>query len=156
MNEVQVRPAVAADADALFDLLRQFAVSYSPERSAFDRHFPRLLGDDHAELLVAQRDDEVVGYALAFRLLTLYANGPIMELQELMVDPASRGRGIGSKLVQAVTERAGALGCLEVTVPIRRAADYYRKLGFVETAVYLKQCVSLPVARDEFRITSGS
>jgi N-acetylglutamate synthase-like GNAT family acetyltransferase len=139
MIEVQVRSAAAADADALFGLLRQFAVSYAPERSAFDRHFPLLLADSHTGLLVAQQDDVVVGYALAFRLLTLYANGPIMELQELIVDPASRGRGIGRKLVEVMVEGAWGSGCVEVTVPTRRAADYYRKLGFTETGVYLKR-----------------
>jgi GNAT superfamily N-acetyltransferase len=139
MNEAEIRPAVPADADALFHLLRQFAVSYAPERSAFDRHLPLLLNDDAAQLLVAECDGAVSGYALAFRLRTLYANGPIMELQELMVDPALRRRGIGRKLVEAVVERAWAAGCAEVTVPTRRAAEYYRRLGFVETAVYLKR-----------------
>jgi GNAT superfamily N-acetyltransferase len=139
MNEVEIRPAVAADAGTLFHLLTQFALSYSPERSAFDRHLPLLLAGDAAELLIAECDGAVAGYALAFRLLTLYANGPIMELQELMVDPALRRRGIGRKLVEAVIERAWASGCAEVTVPTRRAVGYYRKLGFVETALYLKR-----------------
>jgi GNAT superfamily N-acetyltransferase len=139
VNEIRVRPACAADTDALFGLLRQFAVSYSPERSAFDRHLPLLLTDDSAELLVAECDGAVTGYALAFRLLTLYANGPIMELQELMVEPTFRRRGIGRKLVEAVVERAWASGCAEVTVPTRRAVEYYRSLGFVETAAYLKR-----------------
>ena len=139
MNDFMVRPSTPADAEAVFALLCQFAVSYQPERRAFDAHFPLLLAADHTELLIASLDGKVVGYVLAFRLLTLYANGAIMELQELMVDPAARRRGIGRRLVQAIEERASASGCVEVTVPTRRAADYYGKLGFVETAVYLKR-----------------
>jgi N-acetylglutamate synthase-like GNAT family acetyltransferase len=139
MSDVRIRPAASADADDLFALLLQFAVTYRPERSAFDQHFPLLLRANDAELLVGLLDGTVVAYALAFRLLTLYANGPIMELQELMVDPACRNRGIGRKLVEAVVERARASGCVEVTVPTRRAAEYYISLGFTETAVYLKR-----------------
>jgi GNAT superfamily N-acetyltransferase len=139
MEELVTRPAEPGDASEVFGLLAQFAVSYTPERPAFDRHFPRLLGDPEAELLIASVSGTIVGYALAFGLLTLYANGPIMELQELLVEPAYRSRGIGRKLVEAVVERAWSSGCGEVTVPTRRAVDYYARLGFVETAVYLKR-----------------
>lgn len=139
LKELRIRPAQAGDADAVFALLVHFAVSYRPERGAFDRHFPLLLEGDGAELWVAALEGCVVGYALAFRLLTLYANGPILELQELMVDPAHRGRGIGRKLVETVLQRAWETGCGEVTAPTRRAAAYYTRLGFEETAVYLKR-----------------
>jgi N-acetylglutamate synthase-like GNAT family acetyltransferase len=139
MDTLQIRPAEAADADAIFTLLEQFAVSYCPQRPLFDRHLPVLLAAEEAELLVASLDGRVVGYALAFRLLTLYANGPIMELQELMVAPLFRSRRIGRRLVEAIVERAWERGCVEVTVPTRRAVDYYRKLGFIETATYLKR-----------------
>ncbi|HEX2033899.1 MAG TPA: GNAT family N-acetyltransferase [Chloroflexota bacterium] len=137
-EQVLVRPAQMADAEAVFALLCQFAVSYHPRREAFDRHYPQLLRADHATCLVAEVAGRVVGYALAFRLLTLFANGPVTELQELMVDPAHRRRGIGRRLVEAVVERARQAGALEVTVPTRRARDYYRRLGFEETATYLK------------------
>jgi N-acetylglutamate synthase-like GNAT family acetyltransferase len=131
-----VRPAAADDAEAVFRLLGAFATTYRPDRAAFDRHFP-LLGDG---LLVAEHPDgAVAGYALVCDLLVLYANGTVCELQELMVDPALRGRGIGEHLVTAVVERARAKGAVEVTVPTRRARDYYLRLGFEETATYLKR-----------------
>src|SRR4051812_15717684 len=104
MEPAEIRPAQSGDAEGVFALLRQFAVSYAPDRAAFDRHFPRLLTDPDAELLVASEAKILVGYALGFRLLTLYANGAILELQELMVDPGSRGRGIGRSLVEALME----------------------------------------------------
>jgi GNAT superfamily N-acetyltransferase len=137
-NEVLIRPARPADADALFPLLQQFAMSYRPDRAAFDRHLPLLVAADHADLLVAELDGRPVGYALAFHLLTLYANGVVAELQELMVAPEHRGRGIGRRLVTAIIERARAVGAVEVTVPTRRAAEYYLRLGFEDTATYLK------------------
>lgn len=138
-QQLEVRPARLADADRIFELLTRFAVSYPPVREAFDRDFPRLPVDDDAVLLAACLDGEVVGYVLAFRLLTLFAGGPIMEIEELMVDEAYRNRGAGRRIVSAVIDRAWESDCREVTVPTRRAGDYYAKLGFVETAAYFKR-----------------
>ncbi|WP_236788788.1 GNAT family N-acetyltransferase [Amycolatopsis sp. GM8] len=132
-----IRPAVLADADAVFALLAQFATSYEPSRGAFDRNYGHLVRGD-ADLLVAEDAGEVAGYALATRFLVLYANGWVAELQELMVAPASRGRGIGRALVTAIADRARAAGAVELTVPTRRARDYYVALGFTDTATYLK------------------
>src|SRR5439155_19390694 len=125
-----------------FPLLEQFAMSYRPRRAAFDRHYPLLLGADHVELLVAELDGRIVGYAIAFKLLTLFANGEVVELQELMVDPEYRNQGIGRRLVEEIVERARAGGAIEVTVPTRRAADYYLRLGFAETATCLKRALA--------------
>jgi N-acetylglutamate synthase-like GNAT family acetyltransferase len=138
-DDVLIRPARPSDSGALFPLVEQFATSYRPDRAAFDRHYPRLLAADHADLVVAERDGRVVGYALAFKLLTLYANGIVAELQELMVAPEHRKRGIGRRLVIDIMDRARAAGAVEVTVPTRRARDYYLRLGFEETATYLKR-----------------
>ena len=142
VTSVRIREATLPDAEAIFALVRQFAMSYHPERAAFDRHFPRLLADEHADLVVGETGGQVVGYALAFRLLTLFANGVVVELQELMVAPEHRGRGIGSRLVERIVERAAASGAAEVTVPTRRARDFYLRLGFDETATYLKRRVA--------------
>ncbi len=148
VDAVRVRSAEAGDAGCVFALLGQFAMSYRPLRAVFDQSYPRLLegpASDGAELLVAEVDGDVVGYALAFRLLTLYANGPIVELHELMVEPTFRGRGIGGHLVHAVIDRARATDAVEITVPTRRARDYYLRLGFEETASYLKRKLTAPI-----------
>ncbi|MBV9468005.1 MAG: GNAT family N-acetyltransferase [Abitibacteriaceae bacterium] len=142
MNTPLVRPAQPHDADAIFSLLMQFAMSYQPDRATFDVHFPQLLQSGHATLFVAILNEQVAGYILGFELLTLYANGPIMELQELMVDPQHRSKGFGRALVEAAIEQAKQRHCVEVVVPTRRARDYYVKLGFVETASYFKRKLS--------------
>jgi N-acetylglutamate synthase-like GNAT family acetyltransferase len=138
-SDVTVRPARGADAQRVLDLLEAFATSYRPDPAAFTSHFPALLRSDNVAFLVAERAGRVIGYVLAFDLLTLWANGVVVELQELCVDPAERGRGAGRALVEAVLARARHVRAREVTVPTRRAADFYTKLGFEETAAYLKR-----------------
>jgi N-acetylglutamate synthase-like GNAT family acetyltransferase len=122
----------------VLELLREFATTYEPDPAAFIQHFPLLVRSGSAALLVAEHQRRVVGYVLAFDLLTLYANGIVVEIQELVVEPAYRSRGIGRQLVAAVVTRARSSRAREVTVPTRRAADFYRELGFQETASYLK------------------
>ncbi len=138
MNNLLIRPAQANDANAVFALLVEFAMSYVSERAAFDRHYPELLESKSADLLVAEKDGQVAGYALGFDLLTLFANGVVTELQELMVEPKQRGQGIGVSLVKEAITRAKARGSVEVTVPTRRAGEFYKRLGFKDTADYFK------------------
>jgi GNAT superfamily N-acetyltransferase len=137
-HSATVRPARADDDDSLFALLVEFASSYAPGRAAFDAHLPMLVDSDTADLLVAEVDGRVAGYALAFDLLTLFANGVVTELQELFVTPTQRRRRIGRQLVHTIVDRARARGAVEVTVPTRRAGDFYLRLGFEQTASYFK------------------
>lgn len=139
MTDLVTRHTLPGDAEAVFALLTQFVTSYQLDRAAFDRHFPALVSRDQSVFLVADLGGEVVGYALGSVALTLYANGPVLELQELMVAPERRRRGIGRRLVEAALKWAVAAECAEATVPTRRARDFYVGLGFEETATYLKR-----------------
>ena len=48
-----VRPATNEDAEAVFEMLGDFATSYVPERAAFDRSYPAIVARQEGELLVA-------------------------------------------------------------------------------------------------------
>lgn len=137
-----VRDATPSDADDIYRLLAAFVTSHQPDRTVFDDvTFPRILraaADGRAEFLVAEQGSCVVGYLLAVRMPTLFAGGTILELLELTVAAPLRSRGTGSALVRAAQARAQEAKDVEVTVPTRRAADFYRGLGFHETAVHLK------------------
>ncbi len=68
-----------------------------------------------------------------------------MLLQNVVVDPALRGRGLGEKLCRAMIARAGELGAkhvyLQVVQKNTAAMNLYRKLGFRKcyTYCYMKQ-----------------
>lgn len=135
---VEVRQATPSDAEGVYRLLTQFVVSYRPRREAFDQNLPELLTSSAAHLVVAIVSGKTIGYALALRVPTLYANGALWELQELMVAAEYRGQGAGRKLLEAVIDHAHTEGAVEVVVPTRRAGAYYEKFGFTETARYYK------------------
>ena len=136
-----IRAARLADADAVFGLLEQLAQSYTPDRAAFDVTFELFVADDsYASLLVAEDADGVVrGYALTTVTRLLYTNGNSAQLQELVVDEATQGQGIGSALLEATERECIAHGVRQLTVPSRRAAGFYERLGYRSTADFLKR-----------------
>ncbi|MPY30073.1 GNAT family N-acetyltransferase [Streptomyces adustus] len=136
-----IRDGTASDADDIYRLLSGFVTSYRPDRAVFDdATFPRIIevaSAGGAEFLVAEQNSCVVGYLLAVRMPTLFAGGTVLELLELTVAEPLRGRGTGSALIRAAQAKARVAKDVEVSVPTRRAAAFYRALGFQESAVHL-------------------
>jgi GNAT superfamily N-acetyltransferase len=133
---VEIRLAEAADADSVFAMLERFAMSYEPDRNVFAPSFSAMIEAQDVSLLVADDGGTLAGYAVAVEFGTLFANGAIVQIEELFVEEAKRGAGTGQALVAAVVEWARQRGAVEVTVPTRRAGAYYERLGFERTAEY--------------------
>jgi ribosomal protein S18 acetylase RimI-like enzyme len=135
-----MRPAVASDAGRVFDLLQQLE-GYSPELAAFEKNFTFLLHDEATTLLLVSADGDglVVGYALTTITPLLHANGSSAQLQELAVDVARQGEGIGTALVEEVERVCQQRRVRQLTVPSRRSADFYERIGYRSTADFLKR-----------------
>ena len=123
------RRATASDAAQVFQLTRRFATSFEPEHDPFNQAFSRLIAKDDALLLVAETDGVVQGYLLGFRHDTLFANGPLGWVEEVMVDEAQRRSGIGRELMQTFEAWAASGGARLVALATRRASDFYVALG---------------------------
>jgi ribosomal protein S18 acetylase RimI-like enzyme len=93
-------------------------------------------------LLVALDDD---GLVLGTLTLVSYrvSSGPKARIEDVIVDHAARGQGIGEALVRDAMRRATELGVRTVeltSMPYRESANrLYRRLGFVRrpTNVYV-------------------
>jgi ribosomal protein S18 acetylase RimI-like enzyme len=100
----------------------------------------RILSSPSTHLFVARLDDEIVG-TLTLEMVHLLT-GARAVIEDVVVDAAARGRGVGTALVHAGLELAGVLGARAVDLtsrPSRAAAnELYRRLGFDqrETNVY--------------------
>jgi GNAT superfamily N-acetyltransferase len=133
-----IRRANEADLAAVAELFRAFDREV-PEPSYRDSELEREL-EEIAEMLrndftlVAEEDGQLVGYALAFHLLTLFANGIVAELQELMVAPEYRSRGIGRRLVTECIGFARDVGYRKITLwthsQLKAARAIYEQAGF--------------------------
>lgn len=137
----QIRTARPGDADRVYALLEQLEPAYSPDRPAFDTNFPVLLNDDSTSLLLVAEDasGEVVGYALTTITPLLHTNGSSAHLQELVVDAAHRGEGVGTAIVEEVERFCRERAVRQITVASRRSADFYERIGYRSSADFLKR-----------------
>lgn len=113
-----------------------------------ERTFELLLhGSPYADCLIAEEDGRPVAYCLLALTWSNEAGGLCVWLEELMVDEALRGKGVGSKMIAAVHEKynTAARYRLEVTEENPRAAALYRMLGF-EDLPYRQMVLDTPVA----------
>ncbi|GGS71132.1 N-acetyltransferase [Nonomuraea spiralis] len=138
-DDLVIRRAEEADADAVFALAREFGLTFRPEREAFDAALPQLLRNKDALLLTAVVGGRVHGYLLGFVHLTLFANGPVAWVEEAMVQSGSRRQGIGRRLLEefeawARTRRAGY-----VAMATRRAPEFYHALGYEASATFFRK-----------------
>ncbi len=89
---MKIRAAGAADAEAVFAMLTRFAMSYDPDPGAFERFFGAMIESPDVALLVADGGGALAGYVMAVEFATLFANGDIVQIEEL----SSRRRSAAS------------------------------------------------------------
>src|SRR5262245_45810016 len=116
----------------LAEQMREHHIDISPERLAAG--VDSGLRREHGAFLVARAGDHVVGVAYYSFAWPMETGGLVVWLEELYVDPASRERGTGNQLVEAViavARDAGALAVdLEVEESQKRVENLYRRHGF--------------------------
>ena len=134
-----IRAACLADTTALFSLVQQFVTSFQPERSAFEASLKALLADENAWLQVAEAQGELIGYCLGFDHYTFYANGRVAWVEEIMVKAEMRRHGVGESLMKALEAWATARGSTLVALATRRAAAFYRAIGYEESATFFRK-----------------
>lgn len=66
------------------------------------KHFETLITDDRTYLLVAQTENNVIGYVLAYRFPSLYSADYLAYLYDIDVLPEYRMKGVGRKLIETL------------------------------------------------------
>lgn len=125
----------------IFGLLSQLESGYVPERASFDTAFAEAVRSTELHVLFVAVDISLTvrGYALATLARLFHTNGLSAQLQELVVDEASRGRRVGNLLVSSVERECLARGARQLTVVSRRNAAFYEGLDYRSTADFLKK-----------------
>ncbi len=144
-TEIEVR-RIDEVTGTLFEAFGRLMPQLSPALAAPDAERLRsLLADRSTALFAAWDEGRIVG------ILTLVwydvPSGRKAWIEDVVVDAAARGRGVGEALVQAAVEQARLSGIDRVSLtsnPSRTAARaLYRKMGFeaVETTVFARKIV---------------
>jgi GNAT superfamily N-acetyltransferase len=86
-----------------------------------------------AEVLIAEVEDEPVGFALFFHNFSTFEGRPGLYLEDLFVAPAARGHGAGRALLSRLAVIALERGCARMEWAVldwnEPALHFYRALG---------------------------
>lgn len=105
--------------------------------------FQALLSGSRGEVLVAAESDILLGVVtVSYNLAIRYA-GEYAQLEELIVDPAARGKNVGGLLVEVAIQRARERGCAEFGLYLLEATErnrpFYEKYGFERVGSEMRQ-----------------
>ena len=114
MQTINIRPARPDEAGLVLDFIKRLAVY---EKCADDvvadeatlRH--SLFVEHAAEVVFAEEDGTVVGFALFFHNFSTFVGRKGMYLEDLFVLPEKRGRGYGKALLKYVAKLAVERNC---------------------------------------------
>jgi GNAT superfamily N-acetyltransferase len=132
-----LRPATPADLPAVVGLITELAVFEKLEHLVVvtpESLHPHLFGERPvAECVVAEADGRVVAFALFFTNFSTFLGKPGLYLEDLYVQPAHRGTGLGKALLQHLGALAVARGCGRFEWSVldwnERAIRFYEAMG---------------------------
>jgi ribosomal protein S18 acetylase RimI-like enzyme len=134
-----VRDAVSADIPAIMRLKLELAASddtaCAVRATAADWARDGFGPSAHFTIFLAECARHVVGMGITAERHSPGWVGPITVLFDVCVEPAFRGRGIGTALLARVAAQAKARDSVMVELTVRagnRAAALYQRLGFIE------------------------
>lgn len=138
MKAFNIRPARPDEAGVVLDLIKQLAVYERCENDVLaDEATIRqsLFVERSAEVVLAEEEGMVVGFALFFHNFSTFVGRKGMYLEDLFVIPEKRGLGYGKALLKyvaklAVQRNCGRMEwiCLDWNEPSLRI---YRSIGAV-------------------------
>jgi GNAT superfamily N-acetyltransferase len=140
MQMATVRQASEQDIPRILELYQEL----TGERHDLTRHETRPLFDEISampghELLVAEEDGIVVG-TMVFLIVPNFSHGalPWAIVENLIIDPAHRRKGIGRLLMDYARDRARETGCYKIQLlsntKRKEAHRFYKSLGFKTSA----------------------
>jgi len=135
-----IRGATPADAEEIARLIdglaayERLAHESKPDPEAIRRHLdPATSPRCNALLALADGVDRPIGFALFFFSYSTFLTRFGLYLEDLFVEPAYRGRGIGKALLSRVVDIARENGCGRVEWSVldwnEDAIGFYRSLG---------------------------
>jgi GNAT superfamily N-acetyltransferase len=154
-----IRPATEGDVDEVLRLIRELAEYEKLAHMAVGT--PAMLREalfgarPACEALIAESGGRAVGFALYYTTFSTFLCKPGIHLEDLFVEPAHRGAGIGKALLRRLAALAAERGCgrlewhvLDWNEPSIR---FYESLG----ATLMKEWILVRMTRPEFAALAG-
>jgi GNAT superfamily N-acetyltransferase len=132
-----IRPATPEDVPTIARLIRGLA-DYEQLGHAVvldETHLADYLfgARKYAEVLLAEDEGRVVGFALFFHNFSTFLGRPGIYLEDLFIEPECRGKGHGRALLSALARMTVERGCGRLEWAVLNwnepAIQFYKKLG---------------------------
>ena len=137
------RPTDVEQMVRLLDLLFAMEADFRPDPARQRQGLALLLDDGRARVLVAERADGVVGMCTGQLVVSTAEGGPALLVEDVVVDPHHRGRGVGRALLAALADWARGRGVRRLQLLADGtngpALAFYDRLGWRATALVCRR-----------------
>ena len=154
MSKPSIRPAGPEDAATIVRLIRELAAYEKLEDQARATEEDILRDGFGAtprfECLLAEIDGKAMGFALYFHNYSTFEGRAGLYLEDIYVDPAARGSGLGRALMTRLARIAVERGCARFDFWVLHwnpARDFYHRMGFGHMSDWLPYRLDGPALR---------
>ena len=136
MSKLVIRPATPADVETILSFIKGLA-AFEHEPDAVKATTADLLRDGFGaqpkfEVLIAERAEKPVGFALFFPTYSTWEGRMGLHLEDIFVLEEERGNGVGQQLLTRLAALAVERGCARVELAVLHwnpAREFYHRLG---------------------------
>jgi GNAT superfamily N-acetyltransferase len=141
LRHVRIRPAGTGDVPqlcALLVLLFSQEADFKPDHDRQNRGLALIIEQPEVgRIYCATAGDSIIGMVNVLFTISTAEGGRAAWLEDMVVHPDWRGKGIGQQLLLEATNQARAAGCSRLTLLTdagnRSAIRFYEKAGFVHS-----------------------
>jgi len=148
VTELRIRPATAADLEAILGLTAEDSMHYYDEPAEITDNqraaIEEITADPQQDLLVGELDGVVVCTAQVTWMRMLAADGGLYcQVEAVRTSAARRGQGVGATLMAYIEDEARRRGAARMQLTTNRervrAHAFYERLGFVGSHIGMKK-----------------
>ena len=140
VSDLIIREAANKDIEGVIEVLKTV---YLQDVAWAKRAIKKLLATENYVVLVAELDDQIVGFIDYHILPSIWEKWNEATINNLFIHKDYQGKGIGSRLLKEVIKRTDAIGIVELYVGTEkdneRATRLYKKHGFFKEYLLLER-----------------
>jgi len=138
-EKIKIRSAEIKDSKIILQLIKELSVYEKLSHTVINSEESikeNLFGKKkYAEALIAEYENQPVGFALFFHNYSTFVGKPGIYLEDLFVQPEMRGRGVGKKLFLELIKLTKERNCGRVEWSVLNwnipAIDFYKSMGAI-------------------------
>lgn len=134
-----IRNAGIEDKDSIFQLANQLSDFVKIDKDIFSNNYQELISNQNHCILVAELEKSVIGYLSGYFHKTIYANGLVAYVDEIVILNTHRNFNIGTVLMNELEIVAKNKNCILVSLATAGAKGFYEKIGYATKAGYFKK-----------------